>query len=63
MLLFCPEQGGWHTGLWFEGSWRAHIDLDLRLEPSHWLPVPPDVEEPKDLAALFMGMRDEPELA
>jgi hypothetical protein len=23
LLLFCPEQGGWHTGVRFEGRWLA----------------------------------------
>src|SRR5215210_8763727 len=25
LLLFCPEQGGWHTGVRFEGRWLAHV--------------------------------------
>jgi hypothetical protein len=47
LLLFCPDQGGWHTGVWFRGKWLAYIDSSVVLEPSHWLPVPtdpPDVE-------------------
>jgi hypothetical protein len=42
LLLFCPDQGGWHTGVWFWGKWLAYIDTSTVLEPSHWLPVPPD---------------------
>ncbi|WP_262271531.1 hypothetical protein [Microvirga yunnanensis] len=42
LLLFCPHQGGWHTGVWFRGKWLAYIDGSVVLEPSHWLPVPVD---------------------
>ncbi len=42
LLLFCPDQGGWHTGVWFRGKWLAYIDTSVVLEPSHWLPVPAD---------------------
>jgi hypothetical protein len=42
ILLFCPDQGGWHTGVWFRGKWLAYIDMSVVLEPSHWLPVPAD---------------------
>jgi hypothetical protein len=42
LLLYCPEQGGWHTGVWFEGSWRAHIEIDRVLEATFWLPAPLD---------------------
>jgi hypothetical protein len=42
LLLFCPEQGGWHTGIWFLGKWLAYIDTSVVLSPSHWLPVPPE---------------------
>ncbi len=43
ILLFCPDEGGWHTGIWFEGTWRLHADLERVLTPTHWLPAPPDV--------------------
>ena len=47
LLLFCPEQGGWHTGVWFHGKWLAFIDTSVVLGPTYWLPVPPDpVTEP-----------------
>jgi hypothetical protein len=42
LLLFCPEQGGWHTGVWFLGKWLAYIDTSVVLQPSHWLPIPPE---------------------
>jgi hypothetical protein len=41
-LLFCPEEGGWHTGIWFLGRWLAYYDTSVVLHPSHWLPVPDD---------------------
>jgi hypothetical protein len=36
LLLYCPEQGGWHTGVWFYGKWLAYIDTSIVLEPTHW---------------------------
>ena len=42
LLLFCPEQGGWHTGVRFEGRWLSHISTEIELRPTHWLPAPPD---------------------
>src|SRR5215203_6077885 len=47
-LLFCPEQGGWHIGIWFLGKWLAYIDTSTVLEPSHWSPVPPDPPDVED---------------
>jgi hypothetical protein len=44
VLLYCPEQGGWHTGVYFEGKWRLHFEVRFVLEPTHWLPAPVDVE-------------------
>ena len=42
ILLWCPDEGGWHTGVWFRGKWLAYIDTSVVLEPSHWLPIPAD---------------------
>lgn len=42
LLLYCPDQGGWHTGVWFGGVWLAHIDNSISLEPSHWMYPPAD---------------------
>ena len=42
LLLFGPEQGGWHTGVRFEGQWLAHISTEIVLRPTHWLPAPAD---------------------
>jgi hypothetical protein len=30
LLRFCPVQGGWHTGVRFEGRWLAHISHGVR---------------------------------
>ena len=48
LLLFCPEQGGWHVGEWWAveepGKWIAAISTDIELEPTHWAYVLPDPE-------------------
>ena len=45
LLLFCPEQGGWHTGVWFLGKWLAYIDTSVILAPTYWALVPVDPSE------------------
>ena len=45
LLLFCPEQGGWHSGLWFYGKWLAYIDSSTILHPTHWMMAPVDPDE------------------
>ena len=50
VLVHCPDEGGWHVGVWlraayyggvwFRQGWRAAIDHDLELRPTHWLPYP-----------------------
>jgi hypothetical protein len=42
LLLFCPDQGGWHTGVRFEGRWFANIATQIVLRSTHWLAAPPD---------------------
>ena len=42
-LLYCPEQGGWHTGVFWEGAWRLHYYLKTVLRPTHWLPAPAEL--------------------
>jgi hypothetical protein len=44
-LLFCPEQGGWHTAYFCEGQWVDYATLSKELTPTHWLPIPPDPGE------------------
>jgi hypothetical protein len=46
-LLYCPQQGGWHVGEWWNaegGFWTAVIDTDSLLEPTHWMAAPPNPE-------------------
>ena len=38
LLLYAPQQGGWHTGFWSAGRWRTHLSTDVELQPTHWLP-------------------------
>jgi hypothetical protein len=43
LLLYCPEQGGWHVGQWWgvdRARWVAVIDDAIELEPTHWMPAP-----------------------
>ena len=51
LLLFCPKQGGWHSGCFHRGRWRAKIDIEIELFPALWLEAPPDppgVDETSD---------------
>ena len=41
MHLWCPELGSWEAGVFFDSDWRAHVNLDLVLKPSHWREPPP----------------------
>ena len=45
LLLFCPEQGGWQTGVFFEGRWLDSSTLTEVLEPTHFTGVPRDPAE------------------
>jgi hypothetical protein len=40
LLLYCPEQAGWQTGEWCEGRWVSTADIEIVLEPTHWMDVP-----------------------
>ena len=40
--LFCLEQGGWQTGVCFEGRWLDFATLTVELEPTHLVDVLPD---------------------
>ena len=46
LLLFCPEQGGWQSGVWFDGRWTDFATLTITLEPIMSMETPPDLEEP-----------------
>jgi hypothetical protein len=39
-LLWCPEQGGWQTGVWCKGRWMDSITLKNPLAPTHWMETP-----------------------
>jgi len=42
LLLFCPEQGGWQTGVFFESRWLDYATLSVDLHPTHFADVLPD---------------------
>ncbi len=49
LLLYCPEQSGWHKGMWLRSGvydgrwvsqgWRLAADLRVELRPTAWLPL------------------------
>jgi hypothetical protein len=45
LLLYCPSEGRWHTGVWWHGAWRLKGDVERVLYPTHWLPASTDVVE------------------
>ena len=42
LLLYCPDEGGWHTGQWWERAWRDAASLSEVLHPTHWSDLPPE---------------------
>jgi hypothetical protein len=49
LLLYCPDQGGWRMGVYFGGAWHDFGGLDYAvpgcdqpLNPTHWMPEPPE---------------------
>ena len=61
LLLFCPEQGGWHTGVFWEGAWRLHYDLKTVLRSTHWLPAPAELSaETNSLIQLAWRLQEQP---
>ncbi len=43
ILLYCPDEGGWRTGVWRNGAWRLQGEHERILNPTHWLPASTDV--------------------
>jgi len=43
LLLYCPEEGRWLLGLWWEGAWRLQGHRERLLSPTHWLPPSTEV--------------------
>ena len=43
-LLYCPDKGGWHTGVFWEGRWLDAATLTTELHPTHFTDVPPEPE-------------------
>ena len=43
LLLYCPYERRWYTGVWRDGAWRLHGPVERVLSPTHWLPVSTDV--------------------
>ena len=42
LLLYCPHERRWYTGVWRDGAWRLQDHRERVLHPSHWLPGPED---------------------
>jgi hypothetical protein len=45
LLLYCPEQGGWHVGEWYQGEWTDTLTRGKSLKPPHWMNIPPEPVE------------------
>jgi hypothetical protein len=43
LLLYCPHEQRWYTGVWRDGAWRLHDHGERVLHPTHWLPVSTEV--------------------
>jgi hypothetical protein len=43
LLLYCPEEGRWLLGLWWDGTWRLQGHRERLLSPTHWLPPSTEV--------------------
>ena len=46
LFLYCPQQGGWQSGVWFDGRWTDFATLTMTLEPIMWMEPRPDLEQP-----------------
>jgi hypothetical protein len=43
LLLYCPDEGRWLLGLWWDGTWRLQGHRERLLSPTHWLPPSTEV--------------------
>ncbi len=43
-LLHCPEQGGWHVGVWYQGKWVDHATRSVPLHPDFYMDPPPPLD-------------------
>ena len=43
LLLYCPHERRWYTGVWRDGAWRLQDHRERVLHPTHWLPMSTDV--------------------
>jgi len=46
-LLYCPDQGGWQSGVWFDSRWTDFGTMTMDLEPTFWAEPPADNFEPE----------------
>jgi hypothetical protein len=44
LLLYCPDRCTWVVGIWTRAGWISRAER-VRLTPSHWLPLAPNVME------------------
>jgi hypothetical protein len=44
LVLYCRERSTWVVGVWTRSGWISRAER-LRLRPSHWLPLAPNVSE------------------
>jgi hypothetical protein len=35
IVLYCPDQGGWQAGAWFDGRWTDFATMTVDLEPTY----------------------------
>jgi hypothetical protein len=58
LMLYCGEQGGWHSGTWFEGRWVDFLTLEEELFPSHYAEMLSDpVDEGDERATAWEATR------
>jgi hypothetical protein len=50
LLVYCPNEGGWHTAEWWGVKWLDAATLSHELEPTHWTTVPGNPREERPAA-------------